>query len=123
MKIFYTDTHRQHDPPFEMYEGGVRIPYLESPERMDCILSVLKQQDWVELTSPADFGHDPILAVHDRDYVDFLQTACQAWTQEETDFEKTALLPATFPPRGCSHKPKSILGRAGYYTFDLSAPI
>ena len=123
MKIFYSDTHYQHNPPFELFEGGVRMPYLENPERMERILSALKDQNWVEILDPIDFGLDPILAVHDADYVDFLRTAYQEWIQEETDYEKTALLPATFPPRGCSHRPKSLLGRAGYHMFDLSVPI
>jgi acetoin utilization deacetylase AcuC-like enzyme len=99
------------------------MPYLENPDRMERILSVLKEQDWAEILAPEDFGLDPILVVHDADYVDFLRTAYEEWTQEETNYEKTALLPATFPPRDWSHRPKSILGRAGYYMFDLSAPI
>jgi acetoin utilization deacetylase AcuC-like enzyme len=64
-----------------------------------------------------------VLAVHDADYVDFLRSAYQEWTQVETPYEKKALLPATFPPRGCSRRPESLLGRAGYHMFDLSAPI
>lgn len=123
MKVFYSDAHHQHNPPFELFEGGVRMPYLENPERMERILAVLKDQDWVEILAPIDFGLDPILAVHDADYVEFLRTAFDEWTQEETDYEKIALLPATFPTRGWSHRPKSLLGRAGYYMFDLSAPI
>ena len=123
MKIFYSEAHRQHNPPFELFEGGVRMPYLENPDRMDRILSIVNTLDWAELTQAEDFGLDPILAVHDQDYVDFLRSAYGEWTQEKTDYEKIALLPATFPPRGCSHRPKSLLGRAGYYMFDLSAPI
>ncbi len=123
MKVFYSDVHRQHNPPFELFEGGVRMPYLESPERMERILSVLKNQDGAEILDPIDFGLAPILAVHDVDYVDFLRTAYNEWTQEKTAYEKIALLPATFPPRGWSHRPKSLLGRAGYHMFDLSAPI
>ena len=123
MKVFYSDAHCQHNPPFELFEGGVRMPYLENPERMERILIELKDQNWVEILSPIDFGLDPILAVHDGDYVEFLRTAFDEWTQEETDYEKIALLPATFPTRGWSHRPKSLLGRAGYYMFDLSAPI
>ena len=123
MKVFYSEVHRQHNPPFELFEGGVRVPYLENPERMERILSVLKDQDRIEILAPIDFGLEPILAVHDADYVDFLRTAYNEWTQEKPDYEKTALLPATFPPRGWSHRPKSLLGRAGYHMFDLSAPI
>jgi acetoin utilization deacetylase AcuC-like enzyme len=123
MQIFYSETHQLHNPPFELFDGGQRMPYLENPDRMERILSALKDKDWAEIHSPEDFGLDPVLAVHDKDYVDFLRTAYEEWTQVKTGYEKTALLPATFPPRGWSHKPKSLLGRAGYYMFDLSAPI
>ncbi len=123
MLIFYTDLHQLHNPPFELFDGGQHMPYLENPDRMEHILSALKEQNWAEIREPEDSGLDPILAVHDRDYVDFLRTAYEEWAQVKTDYEKMALLPATFPPRGWLHRPKSILGRAGYYMFDLSAPI
>ena len=123
MQVFYSDTHRLHNPSFELFDGGQHMPYLENPDRMERILSVLKDQAWAEILEPEDFGLDPILGVHDANYVDFLRTAYNEWTQIKTDYEKTALLPATFPPRGWSHRPKSVLGRAGYYMFDLSAPI
>ena len=123
MQIFYSDKHRLHNPPFELFDGGLRVPYLENPDRVNRIVTSLNALDWTEILIPEDFGLDPILAVHDADYVDFLRTAYQEWIQGKTDYEKTALLPATFAPRGCSHRPKSLLGRAGYHMFDLSAPI
>jgi acetoin utilization deacetylase AcuC-like enzyme len=123
MQIFYSDTHKLHNPPFELFDGGVRVPYLENPDRVDRIATALNALDWAEITRPEDFGLEAILDVHDADYVDFLRTAFQEWKQVKTDYEKTALLPATFPPRGCSHRPNSLLGRAGYHMFDLSAPI
>jgi acetoin utilization deacetylase AcuC-like enzyme len=44
--------------------------------------------------------------------------------QQPTTYNKTALLPATFPPSGLrNHIPTSLLGKAGYYMMDLSAPI
>jgi acetoin utilization deacetylase AcuC-like enzyme len=123
MQIYYSNIHVLHNPPFELFDGGQPMPYLESPERVERVLSALKQQDWAEIRQPEDFGLEPILAVHDTDYLDFLRSAFEEWIQFKTDYEKTALLPATFLPRGCSHRPKSILGRAGYHMFDLSAPI
>ena len=123
MQVFYSNSHTLHNPPFELFDGGQQVPYLENPERVERILSVLQSIEWAEIITPKDFGLDPILAVHDVDYVDFLRTAFEEWIQGKSDYEKTVLLPATFPPRGCSHRPKSILGRAGYYMFDLSAPI
>ena len=123
MQIFYSDTHNLHNPPFELFEGGQHMPYLESPDRIASILSVLRKKEWAKVIAPEEFGLDPILAVHDADYVDFLRTGYDEWTRVKTNYEKVALLPATFPPRGWSHRPKSILGLAGYYMFDLSAPL
>jgi acetoin utilization deacetylase AcuC-like enzyme len=123
MQVYYSNTHRLHNPPFELFDGGQHMPYLENPERMERILSVLKERAWAEILQPVDFGLDPVLAVHDADYVDFLGSAYEEWTRVKTSYEKKALLPATFPPRGWSRRPKSLLGRAGYHMFDLSAPI
>jgi acetoin utilization deacetylase AcuC-like enzyme len=123
MKIFYSETHYLHTPPFEVFDGGVRTPYLETPQRLERILSALELQPWAEILPPGEFNLDPILAVHHAEYVEFLRNAYDEWQQEATDYEKEALLPATFPPRGGSHRPRSLLGKAGYHMMDLSAPI
>ncbi len=122
MKIFYSETHRQHDPAFELFDGGLRVPYLENPDRMDRILSALRQVDWTEIIEPDDFGLDPIHAVHDREYVDFLASAWTEWLATDPK-DSSTLLPATFALRRQPQKPKSLLGRAGYYMMDLSACI
>lgn len=75
MKIFYSERHRGHFPPFEVFDGGLRVPYLENPDRMDRILGALRGADWAEICEPADFGLDPVRAVHDRAYLDFLASA------------------------------------------------
>ncbi|MCG2783784.1 MAG: histone deacetylase family protein [Anaerolineae bacterium] len=124
MKVFYSPTHRQHAPPFEIFDGGEKITNFEMPERVERILSALRAEARYEIVPPEDFGLGPIEAVHDRGYLRFLQTAFDEWLAEDTDYERTALLPATFPlpgPRG--HVPTTLLGRAGYYMTDLSAPI
>lgn len=122
MKIYYSEAHRQHDPPFEVFDGGLRTPYMENPDRMDRILKALQEMDWAEVTEPRDFGLDPIYAVHDKDYVDFLSSAWTEWLRSEAD-DKSTLLPATFALRRHPPRPMSLLGRAGYYIMDLSACI
>ncbi len=122
MKIFYSETHRGHYPPFEIFDGGLRVPYLENPDRMDQILSVLRNKNWATIVHPMDFGLAPILAVHDRAYLDFLASAWTEWL-ETNPKDPSALLPATFALRRTPRIPKSILGRAGYYMMDLSACI
>ncbi len=128
MKVYYSETHRRHDPPFEVIDGGQRTPYLESPARMDSILGALRQTTWAEILEPAGFGLEPIRAVHSDDYLDFLASAWRQWlaaypenTQAPAD---AAFLPATFALRRHQpHIPTSLLGRAGFYMMDLSAVI
>ncbi len=123
MKVFYSPLHAQHAPPFEIFDGGEKIASFETPQRAERILAALKATGRHQILPPAEFGLEPILAVHDADYIEFLRTAYAEWQKESTDYEKTALLPATFSPPGWRHKPKTLLGRAGYYMTDLSAPI
>ena len=129
MKIFYSEAHRRHHPPFEVFDGGQRVPYLENPERMDKILAALRKTDWAEIVEPSDFGLDPILAIHDQGYINFLASAWTEWLVTAPEggsaSDKSAILPATFALRHATRPrvPKSFLGRAGYYMMDLSAVI
>ncbi|HXF86514.1 MAG TPA: histone deacetylase family protein [Anaerolineales bacterium] len=122
MKVYYSTTHLKHYPSFEVFDGGLRVPYLENPERMDRILRALRSVAWAEILAPYDFGLDPIRAVHDEEYLDFLASCWTEWlTLAPKDL--SVLLPATFALRRQPKRPKSLLGRAGYYLMDLSACI
>jgi acetoin utilization deacetylase AcuC-like enzyme len=127
MKIFYSEVHRKHYPPFELFDGGKRMPYFENPERMDRILDALKKTDWADFVEPADFGLNPILEVHDKDYITFLASAWTEWLDSDPEVaaapEKNAFLPATFALRRTPRVPSTLLGKAGYYIMDLSACI
>jgi len=126
MKIFYSENHGRHDPAFEVFDGGKRAPYLESPERMDRILKKIRAADWAEIDAPRDFGLDPIRAVHSDAYLNFLASAWDEWRAAQppgaSPSEATALLPATFAAKR-DQMPESILGRAGFFLLDLSVPI
>jgi acetoin utilization deacetylase AcuC-like enzyme len=123
MKIFYPPDHAEHNPPFEILDGGARGPNFEVPGRVENIISALAPYSWAEMTEPADFGWEAIAAVHDKGYLEFLQTAFKRWAEEDVNPDRIALTPATFPPGGMRRIPRSILGKAGYYMMDLSAPI
>jgi acetoin utilization deacetylase AcuC-like enzyme len=122
VKVFYSETHRKHEPPFEVFDGGLRTPYLENPDRMDRILNALGNTDWADVIEPMDFGLDPIIAVHDEDYIHFLASSWTEWVDSKPK-DPSTLLPATFALRRHPQKPASLLGRAGYYMMDLSACI
>jgi acetoin utilization deacetylase AcuC-like enzyme len=127
MKIYYSELHRRHNPSFEVFDGGEKVPFLENPERMDKILSALSKTRWAEITEPTDFGLGPILAVHTADYLNFLESAWEEWINEKKEngsYSKNLVLyPATFAVRRNPFRPDSILGRAGYHMMDLSAGI
>jgi acetoin utilization deacetylase AcuC-like enzyme len=127
MKIFYSEEHRNHYPPYEVFDGGKRVPYFENPDRMDQILAALKHVEWVEMNEPRDFGLDPILAVHDKDYIKFLASCWTEWLASDPEIaatpEQHAFLPATFALRRKARPTSSLHGRGGYYMMDLSACI
>lgn len=127
MKILYSEEHRNHYPPFEVFDGGIRVPYYENPDRMDQIVSALKKTDWAKFCEPDDFGLDPILAVHDRAYLNFLASCWDEWLDSDPEIaaapELHAFLPATFALRRTARPTASIRGRGGYYLMDLSACI
>ena len=122
MKVYYSETHRGHSPPFEIFDGGLRTPYLENPDRMDQILNALRGVKWSDIAAPFDFGLSPILEVHNKDYLDFLASAWTEWLATDPQ-DPSTLLTSTFALRRQPQKPKSLLGRAGYYVMDLSACI
>jgi acetoin utilization deacetylase AcuC-like enzyme len=127
MKIFYSEAHRAHQPPFELLDGGQRSPYMENADRMEKILTELKNTDWAELSEPAGFGLEPIRAVHDQDYLTFLATCWDEWLGMSPGVraspETSTLLPATFALRVKPRVPEAVLGKAGYFMMDLSACI
>ena len=126
MKIYFSETHRLRNPAFEVFDGGQRVPYLESPERMDRILAALRKTDWAEIEPPRDFGLDPLRTVHSEKYPAFLASAWTEWLAADPDSpaaaEKIALMPATFAAKR-DHLPETILGKAGFFLLDLSVPI
>jgi acetoin utilization deacetylase AcuC-like enzyme len=127
MKIFYSEEHRRHYPSFEVFDGGIRVPYYENPDRMDRIVTALRNTDWAEFEEPQDFGLDPILAVHDRGYINFLASCWDEWLASDPEIaaspEGHAFLPATFALRRPARPTASLRGRGGYYMMDLSACI
>lgn len=123
MKIFYSPSHIMHHPPFEVLDGGEKSQSFEIPDRVENVIHLLRQKNWAEILAPSDYGLDAILEVHDQGYLEFLQTAFQLWTAGVVNYEHMALTPATFSPGGIRRVPQSILGKAGYYMMDLSAPI
>jgi acetoin utilization deacetylase AcuC-like enzyme len=75
MRMFFDLRQLAHAPALEMHNGGF-VPHAEVPFRAESVVAALPG-----LETPADHGEAPVLAVHDADYIAFLKTGAQAWTE------------------------------------------
>ena len=73
MRIFFDQRQADHAPLREL-NNGEWMPYAESADRVHSIA-----HECGDPQPARDFGIDPILAVHDADYVAFLRTAHERW--------------------------------------------
>ena len=115
MKRFFSEIQSGHAPLREL-NNGEWMDFAESPAR---IASMLQALDSCE--APQDFGLDPILAVHDADYVAFLQTAHSDWLTAGRDGDAIGY---TFPIVGRRKLDLTrIDGRLGAFALDAATPI
>ena len=123
METVYTPAHALHAPAREFLDGQL-IPYFESPSRAEIIRAAVEAAGLGAIVPPHDFGLDPILAVHDAGYIDYLQTVYAAWLADGRD--PGGVYPDTFLTRHFArraHPPAKPGARAGFYNFDLSAVV
>jgi acetoin utilization deacetylase AcuC-like enzyme len=73
----------------------------------------VRDVDLGSVNEPDDFGMGPILAIHDKGFIDFLQIAWRDW--QAAGFKGEAM-PTVWPARRMSQRiPTDIEGRLGYY--------
>ncbi|KQM36411.1 histone deacetylase family protein [Sphingomonas sp. Leaf10] len=115
MKCFFDDRQLCHAPEREFHNGGWAV-HAETPERAQSIMQALGQWE-----VPRDHGIDPIAAVHDARYLDFLQAAWSDWIADGRTGEAIGY---AFPVR---HRRTVELtridARLGAFSMDASTPI
>jgi len=109
LKVLVTPHHRLH----HVKERG----YVERPVRVDRIVSALGALPAIEYVDVREHGTAPILAVHDPDFVGYLERVCPKLGEEE------AVYPYVFPLRLRDRKPKDEEIQAGYYCMDTFTPL
>ncbi|MSS73645.1 MAG: histone deacetylase family protein [Candidatus Latescibacteria bacterium] len=120
MKIIYSDTHRQHDPPYE-FTGGGMSPYSEAPARADAILRTLREGGARDVEAPGSYALDAILAVHDAGYLHYLEHIYAAWVASGKPL--SGVIPDAFAVRTMGGRPGELRHRDGYYCFDAQTPV
>lgn len=104
-----------HEPAVELHNGGWAA-YAETPARSEIIASRIG-----ELVTASDFGMDPLARVHDREYLNFLQTAHSRWVQAGRTGDAIGY---TWPVVGRRQiKLDRIDALLGRYSYDAATPI
>jgi acetoin utilization deacetylase AcuC-like enzyme len=109
LKVLVTPHHRLH----HVKERG----YVERPVRVDRIASALGMLPGVEFVDVREHGDAPILAVHDHDFVRYLERVCPKLDEDE------AVYPYIFPLRLRDRKPVDDEIQSGYYCMDTFTPL
>jgi acetoin utilization deacetylase AcuC-like enzyme len=117
MRTFFTPIQYEHAPAKEFLDGAWG-DYHESPRRPRMILEAIAAGGLGEVIPPADFGLEPIRAVHADHYLEYLRTAYARWV--DAGRSPDGVYPDTFFRPGFMHRPENIVALAGLYAFDMS---
>lgn len=115
MRVFWDERQRLHAPAQELHNGGF-VPFAEHNGRVDSMLAALGATHRV-----ADQGETPLLRVHPRPYLDFLQSAFADWKAAGRPGDASGYV---WPVVG--RRPLDlgrIDARLGQYSMDASTPI
>lgn len=107
--LIYNNQHIIH----HVHERG----YIESPVRIETILSTLNETDFLNPMPYRHFAEHHITAVHDRGFFDYLRKVCSLLP------DKASVYPYVFPIRNNTRPPKELPMRAGYYCIDTFTPL
>jgi acetoin utilization deacetylase AcuC-like enzyme len=120
MKTFYSERHRLRDAKTELYGGQLVAPF-ERPSRAEMVLNAVLESGPGEVIAPGSFSLESVLAVHDADFVAFLQTA---WDEWQAVGHKGELTPTVWPARRMQQRPpRDIEGKLGYYAMAAETSI
>src|SRR5947209_11606365 len=126
MQVVYSAAHLGHDPAVEI-EAGVPVRPYESPDRAEVIRRALSDDAEFTIGGPRQYGTAPLAAVHDRDYLVFLERAWSDWTTAMPD-RRYAIAdsfpnPALRDGMGAGRPPHGAVARLSYYGFDTATVI
>ena len=120
METIFTERHKLRNSKTELFGGQLVEPF-ERPYRAQYIIDRVREVDLGPVSEPDDFGLNPILAIHDKDFIEFLQVA---WADWQAAGYKGEAMPTGWPARRMSQRiPTHIEGRLGYYALACETTI
>lgn len=120
MRAIYTDRHKLHATD-QVRLGSQVFDTWEVPARAEVMLAAWQAARMGPVLEPTDHGLEPILAVHDAGFVEFLRGV---YAENAAYWGVPGpVLTETFATRYCGRKPTSFLGLKGYYAFGWGSPI
>jgi acetoin utilization deacetylase AcuC-like enzyme len=120
MKTVFSEKHVLRDAQTEFY-GGQLVPPFECPERARLIKARIEETALGPIQDATEHGLEPILAVHEPDYLAFLETAFTRW--QEAGFKGEAYA-CNWPARRMTmRRPEHIDGQLGYYALAAETAI
>ncbi|MGI9354955.1 MAG: histone deacetylase family protein, partial [Rhizobiaceae bacterium] len=114
MRVFTSESHKKHAPKGEL-SGGVFVPPFECPERVELILTRLRDQGFADIVAPGPADIDAIRSMCDPGYLAFLEFGWEEWVAAG---HKGDIIATNWPARRMqtSRPPQDIDGRVGYYS-------
>lgn len=109
IKVIVPDAHSVH----HVKERG----YVERPVRVERIVAAITSQPGVSFVPVAEHGVKPITAVHDVDFVEYIERLCSSLEPGR------AVYPYVFPIRLRERRPVDEEVQAGYYCIDTFTPL
>ena len=119
MLTIASDAHRLHHPRDPIHDGGKLVAPPEIPERAERIRAALEAAAAGEIREPNEFGPEPVLRVHTRDYIEFLMTAHARWRDATGEPETAEAVPYARPIRNQPHvDARHVVAELGWYSHD-----
>ncbi|MEM7189212.1 MAG: histone deacetylase family protein [Pseudomonadota bacterium] len=119
MRAFWAEACQKHDPQSFMVLGQIRAPE-EVPERAERLLAGGRAAG-LEFESPPEAGMDPIAAVHTPEFLNFLRTVHERWS--EIPGAGPEVIPNLHLDRSLGGYPDVPVGQAAYHQADAACPI
>jgi acetoin utilization deacetylase AcuC-like enzyme len=126
VKVVYSAAHSGHNPAEEIADSRAHSPH-EHPGRAEIIRETLAADPSMTIVAPAEYGVDPIVAVHERGLHDFLVTAWHDYQVEVRPSREVVpdffYRPSMRNAMATIDEPKAVNARLGWWCFETTTPI